>query len=93
MDPAMFDFLAYYRTHGPRAYPASHKRCMGCGEIIPWNDDCSHGHFAQIGREIRRKAAEKWGPTKRFNKKEKVCLENNGPSSSDQPSLLGPVSS
>ena len=32
------------------------KTCMACGEVIAWLDDCSHGHFAQIGRELRVKA-------------------------------------
>ena len=53
--------MEYMKKHGPRAYPQDYKRCMQCGEVIPWGDDCSEGHFAKIGREIRRKATEAWG--------------------------------
>ena len=56
----MSALMEYLKKHGPRVYPDTHKRCMECGEVIPWEDDCSHGHFARIGREIRRKATETW---------------------------------
>ena len=36
------------------SYPK--KTCMACGEVIDWLADCSYGHFAQIGRELRNKA-------------------------------------
>ena len=37
---------------------------LQCGEIILWDDDCSQGHFKQIGREISRKAVEMWAGKK-----------------------------
>jgi len=59
-----FSLNDYYKKHRPREYPDTHKRCMECGEIIPWEDDCSHGHFKQIGKEMRRKAVETWAGRK-----------------------------
>lgn len=58
-------FMDYYRKHGPRAYPSDYKRCMQCGEVVRWENDCTSGHFAQIGKDIKRKAAEVWGPRRK----------------------------
>ena len=44
------------------------KNCMRCGQVVPWDGDCSFGHFAQIGREIRYKASK----VGQVQKKEKI---------------------
>ncbi len=40
-------------------YPSTHKRCMECGKIMKWTDNCEC--LRRIGREIKRKAKELWG--------------------------------
>ena len=61
----MSRLLDYVKKFGPRTYPSTHKRCHGCGEVIPWEDDCSHGHFKEIGRQIRAKAIKQSAWTRR----------------------------
>ena len=83
----MSNILEIARRLGPREYPSTHKRCRECGEIILWEEDCSHGHFKLIGQQIRRKAHDMWGPKKQEGRKQ--CQTKSGQSSSDQQSLLG----
>ena len=83
----MSSILNYAKRLGPKAYPSTHKRCRTCGEIILWNDDCSYGHFKQMGQEIRRKAHDMWGPKQTLTRR-KQCKPDSGPSSSEQHSLL-----
>ena len=56
------------KTSGTRGIPLDMKNCMRCGQVVPWDGDCSFGHFAQIGREIRYKASK----VGQVQKKEKI---------------------
>ncbi len=39
-------------------YPSTHKKCMQCGTIMLWEDNCEC--LKAMGREMRRKARETW---------------------------------